>query len=114
MKNSLLILVTLFLGAFNLQSCDKDKDFNPPILPNVDSPADLTQVMQDIIEDPNVPGFAISIVKNNIIIYQQAFGYADVQTRKPYSNQTVQHIASVSKTFMGAAIVKAIEGGYFT
>lgn len=114
MKNSLLVLLTLFLGAFSLQSCDKDKDINPTSPPDVHTPAALTQAMQDIVEGTEIPGFAISIVKDNALLYQQAFGYADVQAKKPYRNQTIQHLASVSKTFVGAAIVKAMEEGYFT
>lgn len=83
----------------------------PPV---VDSPTALTQALQDIVEETEVPGFAISVVKNNTLLYQEAFGYADVQAKTPYTNQTIQQIASVSKTFVGAAIVKAIEEGYFS
>jgi CubicO group peptidase (beta-lactamase class C family) len=59
-------------------------------------------------------GFAITVVKKDKILYQNAFGQADVAKKTPYTNQTLQPIASVSKTFIGVALMKAVEQGYFT
>ncbi|WP_157807060.1 serine hydrolase domain-containing protein [Algoriphagus formosus] len=62
----------------------------------------------------NVPGFAVSVVKDDSLLYQHSFGEADIQNGKAYTNKTTQPIGSISKTFVGAAIVKAIEQGYFS
>lgn len=59
-------------------------------------------------------GFAITVVKKDKILYQNAFGQADVAKKTPYTNQTLQPIASISKTFIGVALMKAVEQGYFT
>ena len=59
-------------------------------------------------------GFAVTVVKRDKILYQNAFGQADVAKGTPYTNQTLQPIASISKTFIGVALMRAIEQGYFT
>jgi len=43
--------------------------------------------------------------------YQHGFWLADVQARKAYDSHTVQPIASVSKTVVGLALLKAQELG---
>ena len=56
-------------------------------------------------------GFGVAIVSGQGVLYQHGFGFADVQTRKAYGIHTVQNIASVSKTVVGLAILKAQELG---
>jgi CubicO group peptidase (beta-lactamase class C family) len=62
----------------------------------------------------NWPGFAIAIIKNDSIVFSNGFGFANKAQKIPYSLQTIQPIGSISKTFIGFAIMKAIEQGYFT
>ncbi|MDR2238384.1 MAG: beta-lactamase family protein [Chryseobacterium sp.] len=56
-------------------------------------------------------GFAVSIVDDHSVLYQKGFGFSDVKERKPYTDHTIQNIASVSKTFVGIAVLKAQELG---
>lgn len=62
----------------------------------------------------NLPGFCAAIVDAGGLRYRNGFGYADLKTRRPYTADTVQPIASVSKTLIGVALMKAVELGYFT
>ena len=116
MKNPNLFSLIVFFLSLSVTSCDKESvDLVPDPNPQtISTPAELSAAMEDIVHNTDVPGFAVTVVKNNTILYQNAFGYADIETQRPYTNQTIQHIASVSKTFVGAAVVKAIEQGYFT
>jgi len=68
----------------------------------------------DIYAASDAPGFAVSVAKEDTILFQQAFGLADIHKNRSYTNQTTQPIGSISKTFVAAAIVKAIEQGHFT
>ncbi len=110
MKNSIVYFIPLLL-FLSFLSCKDDDTLTLP--PSIDSPSALSAILEDVIDQTEVPGFALSLVKNDQIVYQQAFGYADLENAIPYSNQTVQHIASISKTFVGAATAKAIEQGLF-
>lgn len=62
----------------------------------------------------SLPGFAVAVVSPNAVLYQHGFGLADLQARRPYLDDTLQNVGSVSKTVVGVAIVKAIELGYFS
>ncbi|MFS4482189.1 serine hydrolase domain-containing protein [Hyunsoonleella sp. 2307UL5-6] len=54
-------------------------------------------------------GFAVSIVDTTGILYNKGFGYADVSKQKKYTENTVINIASISKVFIAAALLKAVE-----
>jgi len=56
-------------------------------------------------------GFAVSIVSENGTLYQNGFGFSDVSTNRRYTDHTIQNIASVSKTLVGIALLKAQELG---
>lgn len=109
MKRIFIILSTAILIMLSLVSCGKD-DVEPDI--NA-STIKLTIVLDEIYDHSNAPGFAVSVVKGDKVAYQKAFGKADIDNEKEYTNQTTQPIASISKTFAAAAMVKAIEQGYF-
>jgi CubicO group peptidase (beta-lactamase class C family) len=52
------------------------------------------------------PGGAVLLVKNNRIIYQKAFGIADIKTKEPITTKTLFNIGSISKTFVAYGILK--------
>jgi len=54
-------------------------------------------------------GFAVAILDGEGIIYENGFGYADRTAKTPYTVNTVQPIASISKTLIGVTLMKAQE-----
>lgn len=113
MKNIFLFLITFLLVTLFTVSCDKDDDIQLPPT-SIETRDELTAVLNTIYEDAEAPGFAVSVIKNDSLIYQEAFGKADIAAGKDFTNQTLLPIGSISKTFIAAAIVKAIDQGYFT
>lgn len=77
-----------------------------------DRPA-LTHKLARLQAASTLPGFAVAVVSSNAVLYQRGFGHADLQAKRPYTEETLQNVGSVSKTVIGVAIVKAIELGYF-
>nr|WP_299214354.1 serine hydrolase domain-containing protein [uncultured Allomuricauda sp.] len=107
------LLLTLFILV---TSCSSDDDAQV-VLPEptgLQTTAELATYFESILDSQQVPGFAISIAANNGIVYQEAFGYENIQAQKDFTNETVINIASVSKTFVAAATAKSIEQGYLT
>ncbi|MBW1296587.1 serine hydrolase domain-containing protein [Aquimarina litoralis] len=74
----------------------------------------LDEKLNAIYKTSKITGFGVSIFTSDQILYQKGFGYADKETKKVYSENTVQNIGSVSKTFIGIALMKAIEEGKLT
>ncbi len=54
-------------------------------------------------------GFSTTVVDSSGIIYNEGYGYADVSQKKRYTENTVINIASISKVFIGIALLKAEE-----
>lgn len=108
MKNPILIPFYFGLLVLSFISCSKDDPIE-----DIKTSSDLRSVLEDIHDDSEAPGFAVSVIKNDELLFQEAFGKANIDNDIAYTNQTTQAIGSISKTFVGAAVVKAIEGGYF-
>ncbi len=100
-----LISSALFCCALVLSTACNKTAFIPAYNPT-DS---LDQQLADIHKNGQLPGFAVAIVKADKILFEQTFGYADIASQTPYTNTTQQNIASLSKTFIGIALMKAIE-----
>lgn len=80
----------------------------------LNTPESLTLRLEHIYEKAALAGFATAIVTPDSILYQKAFGFSDLYQKQPYTIDTRQPIASVSKTFIGVATAKAIELGLFS
>ncbi|MFK7908169.1 MAG: serine hydrolase [Chitinophagales bacterium] len=103
---SLLLLIALF-------SCKSEEKTNnlPKVQtshPLIDS---LNTDLQNVHKQNILPGFAVSIFTKDSIIYQKGFGYADLESQKPYTPESVQIIASITKTLIGVSLMKAVEAG---
>ena len=53
----------------------------------------------------------ILIAKNGTIVYEKTVGFADMRTKDSLDSNTPLHIASISKTFTGMAILRLMEQG---
>ena len=74
----------------------------------------LSAALTAIHAEGVINGFAVGIVDEEGIIYSEGFGYAEVSEQVPYTANTVQNIASVSKTLIGIALLKAQELGHLS
>ncbi len=73
--------------------------------------AALTARLETLAAGGAIPGFAVAIVTAEGVAYQHAFGYAELARRVPYTTETIQPVASVSKTVIGVCLMKAVEQG---
>jgi len=62
-------------------------------------------------DHPNTPGCALAILKDGKIIYKKGYGQSNLEYNIPISPASIFHVASVSKQFTAAAIIKlSLEG----
>lgn len=71
----------------------------------------LTSDLNEIKDKKNIVGFSTSIVNENGILYSKGFGYSNIENKKGYTENTIQNIASISKTLIGLSLFKAKEMG---
>lgn len=74
-------------------------------------PDTLTSYLSVLYNQSSFPGFAVSIVDAEGILYTRGFGQADQLDELPYNEHTIQPLGGVSNTLVGVAIMKAIELG---
>jgi len=58
-----------------------------------------------------IPGFAVAIIKNDKMLFSKGFGYENMVSQKPFTVQSINSVASISKTFIGLAIMKLVDEG---
>ena len=60
---------------------------------------------------PGGPGCAILVVDDGQIVFERAYGIADMDTARPIDTATAFNIASVTKQFTAACIALLVEEG---
>jgi CubicO group peptidase (beta-lactamase class C family) len=73
--------------------------------------AELDRRLLEIADRRHLPGFSVAVVSKDQVLFQKGYGLADISKKTPYSPQSLQNIGSVSKTFIGIALMQLVEQG---
>ena len=95
----------LFIAAFIILS---PQGFSQPL------PDSMVKKIDAIFkkwDNPNTPGCAIGIIRNDSILYKRGYGSANLEYGIPITPQTIFHMASVSKQFTAYSIVLLQKAG---
>lgn len=103
--------ILIVLIALQLSCKQKNREIQVSKIENSVITDSLTTELQEVYKQGHINGFSVAIVNDSITLYTKGFGYADVVAQKPYTQNTVQNIASISKTFIGVSLLKAQEMG---
>lgn len=71
---------------------------------------EIETLAQTVIDRFGVAGMAIGIVRGEQV-YAKGFGVKDIETRQPVTASSLFHLASISKTFVAAAVIQLSEQG---
>lgn len=104
------LISILALGIF-LISCNQKQSTKISSEKNNAVKDSLTAELLDLQSNGLINGFSVAIVNEEKVLYKNAFGFSDVSTNEPYTVNTLQNIASISKTLIGIALLKAQELG---
>lgn len=106
MKNRIYLILLFAI----LTSCQTEKNINNQPRSNLNpSNKSLVEKLNQAYSKDLVKGFSVSIINEKEIVFEQGFGFADLDTSKKYTSQTTQPIASVSKVLIGLSLIKAEE-----
>lgn len=98
MKNSVLCLI--FIMAC-ITSCYR------PISKEI-----LNQHLMEIDSLKRFAGFGVAVFNKDSVYFTKGYGKSDINDQIPYTSQSSQIIASVSKMFIGFSLLKCQELGY--
>jgi len=108
MKNIASILFIVLI----MHSCSSQKENTDQLKSHKETVFNsLTAELDSIQKNGQINGFGVAMVDQNGILYEKGFGLANLETKERYTQNTIQHIASVSKTLIGIALLKAKELG---
>jgi CubicO group peptidase (beta-lactamase class C family) len=88
----------------------------PPIPPHVLTPADLEAFFDGVVplqlEQADVAGAVVAVVKDGKVLFIKGYGYADAASRRPVSPEsTLFRPGSISKLFTWTAVMQQVEQG---
>ncbi|MFH4968768.1 serine hydrolase domain-containing protein [Gaetbulibacter sp. M240] len=70
------------------------------------------RIIKKILNKQKVPGLAITVSKNQNIVWSQGFGYSDLENKVPVDpKKTLFRVGSISKPITAVALMKTIEEG---
>ncbi len=113
-KNIIRLLILLMAAALVVSCGDKSESSGEDIIQgNTGAQLDvtLTPFIKEVMQAYDLPGFAIGVVKDNEVVYARGFGCKNIDTKKPVTNTTLFHMASISKPFVATAIMQLVEQG---
>jgi CubicO group peptidase (beta-lactamase class C family) len=69
------------------------------------------RIIEDAMVSENLPSIAVAVSRHGTVIWEEAFGWADVERRIPATPQTLYSLASVSKPITATALMTLVERG---
>jgi CubicO group peptidase (beta-lactamase class C family) len=69
------------------------------------------QEIELLREELNIPGMSVAVLQGQEVVFARGFGYADVENEIPATENTPYYIASCTKPFAAAVLMKLVEGG---
>lgn len=91
-----LLLVTLFCTTIGYSQSNKEI---------------ITNELTALFKKSSLAGFGVAILNKHKVVYSKGFGFSNRENKTLYTTKTVQPIASISKTFLAVALMKAQELG---
>lgn len=71
----------------------------------------IDEYIQAEMQKRHIPALSLAVTQNGKVVKQKAYGLANVELDVPATPETVYQIASTTKTFTAAAILKLVEDG---
>lgn len=92
--------------------------FSAPAVIAQDAPAPVPSLLNQIddlvqmrMQRDQVPGFALTVLKDGKMMVHRGYGFADVQAGIPVTNRTVFGLASCTKTFTALTLLMLVDQG---
>ncbi|MGE5208105.1 MAG: serine hydrolase domain-containing protein [Alphaproteobacteria bacterium] len=96
----------------NVSAPPKPQPSVPPELTKADFETFLDALIPSQLQNRNIAGAVVSVVKDGQVLLQKGYGYADVETKKPVlPDQILFRPGSISKLFTATAVMQLVEQG---
>ena len=100
------IIRLLLIAAIFSMGCGDD---NPLTAPATET--ELNQLIESEMEQEEIPSIAAAIVKDDEIVWQNTYGFQDITSQTPPTEETIYLLASISKVITAVAVMQLYENG---
>ncbi len=69
------------------------------------------QAIEQVLDEFQAVGIAAAVVKDGQIVYNESFGFKDLETKTPLANDDIMRIASISKSFTATSLLQLVDKG---
>src|SRR5687768_10839092 len=84
-------------------------DQTPSLAGNASSALDT--MIEQRMQDAGIVGLGAAIIVDRKVAWTKGYGFADKEHAVPFTPDTIMNIGSISKTFTGAALMRAVQDG---
>lgn len=120
-RNRLTFFVALCLLTVQSAWAQKTAVSSPPTgqvtdgKPSQPPPTGTAQTIDSFIvqrmDEAGIMGVGAAIILDKKVVWKKGYGFADKERAVPFSPDTVMNIGSISKTFTGVALMRAVQEG---
>ena len=71
----------------------------------------LAEILRQAVEQEQIAGGSFLVAHKGEIVLREAFGYADLESKRPFTTDELCPIASVSKPFLASVLMVLVEQG---
>lgn len=71
----------------------------------------IEKYIEEMMFFHDIPGLAVGIGKDEKLIYAKGFGFKNIETKEKLDKNTIFHMASVTKLFVGTSVMQLMEKG---
>lgn len=69
------------------------------------------EAIKTVMDEFNAVGIAAAVVKDGEIVYNESFGYKNLEDKIPLGNDDIMRIASISKSFTATSLMQLVDKG---
>lgn len=84
---------------------------DPTSLPIADAGGKIDSFIAQRMDEAGIVGLGASIIVDKKVVWTKGYGFADKARAAPFTPDTVMNIGSISKTFTGVALMRAVQEG---
>ncbi|MBK8859091.1 MAG: beta-lactamase family protein [Opitutaceae bacterium] len=71
----------------------------------------IDRSIEQRMQDARIVGLGAAIIVNRKLVWTKGYGFSDKEHSRPFTQDTIMNIGSISKTIIGAALMRAVQDG---
>jgi CubicO group peptidase (beta-lactamase class C family) len=107
---SLLLVATVLAGPGTAAAAQEQPAGPAPAL-DPEARARLGATIRRLLDSARVASVAVAVARDGVVLWEEAFGQADLARRIPATPATLYSVASISKPITATAVMQLVERG---